>query len=174
MSAADSYFQGVSANAASAFSNWRRWCHVGKSVVPRNFYREVDCFDDRPPPLVAWAEAVESIYSRELCSNRNRALVIAHEIFGGKPGTHRRLGVNRRQVCEWLASFGVEVDLIDPLVVTPSKIPPARLITLPESAHEFGMALPKPKMPNWARGFPEESRYLTRHRTLDNLGKVAA
>ena len=125
MSAADSYFQGVSANAASAFSNWRRWCHVGKSVVPRNFYREVDCFDDRPPPLVAWAEAVEAIYRRELAINKSRALVIAHEIFGGKPGTHRRLGVNRRQVREWVASFGVEVDLIDPLVVTPSKIPPA-------------------------------------------------
>ena len=102
------------------------------------------------------ARCVEG-HRRELASNQNRALVIAHEIFGGKPGTHRRLGVNRRQVCEWLESFGADVDLIDPLLVTPSKIPPARLITLPESAHEFAVAMPKPKMPQWARGFPEES-----------------
>ncbi len=121
----DGYFAGVSANAASAISNWRRWCHLGQSVVPVDFYREVDRFEVRPPPLPAWGEAVEAIYRKDLAADPRRASVIVHEVFGGLPGSHKKARVSRVQVTEIMASFGREIDAIDMFAVQPSKIPQA-------------------------------------------------
>ena len=117
----DGMFSGLTTNARNALLNWRAWCHRGRSVVPLNFYREVDRGEPRRDVIDGWAVAVEQVYRRELASDPTRALVIAHEVFGGARGTHRSRGVSRRQVIEWLTAFGREIDAIDPLAVEPGR-----------------------------------------------------
>lgn len=135
----DSIFSNMTPKARDALLNWRAWCHRGESVVPRNFLREVDRGEARRDVIEGWAVSVEAIYRRELASNPSRALVIAHEVFGGAPGTHKARGVSRRQVIEWLTVFGREVDAIDPFAVEPGKLlaaPPMKLY--PEYRRGYG------------------------------------
>lgn len=148
-----SYFRWVTPNAAAAFSNWRAWMHRGESVVPRNFYAEVDRGEVRAVVNEAWALAVEGLYRRELTANEIRALVIAHEICGGAPGQQRALGASKRQVEEYVSSFGCEVDRFDVLWLSPPKLPQAVPTKLPASAAQFRMAMPveRAQSPRWAR-----------------------
>ena len=90
--------------------NWVACAHAGRSVVPRDFYREVDRFEARPEPDAAMGAAVEAIYARELAHCRPRALVLAALIFGAPKGRLRELSRDRALMVERVVSVATAAD----------------------------------------------------------------
>lgn len=153
---------GLPGRVVDLIDNWIACAHSGPSVVPRDFYREVDRFEARPEPDFAAAAAVEAVYRRELAACRARALVLVALVFGAPSGRLRELAADdalrvrvgadgrarrgrfgQREADEVLLSFAREIERIDVAWAAP-KIPAARPMA---ELTQFRVARPRDRAP---------------------------
>lgn len=133
--------------------NWVACGHAGKSVVPRDFYREVDRFEARPEPDLLLGGLVDAIYARVLRLAPKEAQALVAMCHGGPKGRLRALGFAKAQADVLLREFAREVGAIKidaAIAAAAAKIPqPEPMAEFPE----YRVAVERPKIgtPEWRR-----------------------
>ncbi len=140
---------GLASFVVSMIDNWVAWCHTGKGVVPRDFHRDADLHEERPPVVEQWAIAVEAIYRKRLDANQKEATVLAAMIFGARQDRIKALGVPKREADQLLWRFAQDVMAID-LARLPGvsklTLAPEKLYKISEDFGDLKTPLPRAKV----------------------------
>jgi hypothetical protein len=98
---------GLPMNEIDMLDNWVAWLHSGKSVVPRDFHREVDRFEARVDPDPLRGRLVDEVYGKWLRHNAAQAKVIVALCMGAPKGRIRALSDDPALMQDHIEGFRV-------------------------------------------------------------------